>query len=98
MDKGAWQATVLGVAKSDTTEHTHTHTHYKEGLTPCWICFFYFNLCFPLALFTKGILSTHNGLPQGTLPLCLSVKPKCLCSGSSLPLDGYRKEEINFLP
>ena len=31
MDKGAWQATVDGVTKNDTTErarvHTHTHTH-----------------------------------------------------------------------
>ena len=50
-------------------------------LTPCWTCFFYFNLCFLLLLFTKRILSIHNGLPQGTPPLCLNVKPKCLCSG-----------------
>ena len=27
MDRGAWQATVHGVAGLDTTEHTHTHTH-----------------------------------------------------------------------
>ena len=37
--------------------------------------------CFPLLLFTIRILSIHNGLPLGTLPLCLNVKPKCLCSG-----------------
>ena len=28
-------------------------------------------------------LSIHNGLPQGTLPLCLKVKLKCLCSAHS---------------
>ena len=34
-----------------------------------------------MLLFTERILSIHNGLPRGTLPLCLNVKPKCLCSG-----------------
>ena len=53
----------------------------EPNLTTCWICFFYFNLCFPLLLFSKRIQSIYNGLPQGTLPLCLNVKPKCLCSG-----------------
>ena len=43
--------------------------------------FLYFNGCFLLLLFTKRILSVHKGLPRGTLPLCLNVKPKCLCSG-----------------
>ena len=66
----------------------------EQNLTPCWICFFYFNLCFPLLLFTKKILSIHNGLPQGTLPLCLKVKPKCL--GIADPfLTCEWKEEIN---
>ena len=38
MDRGGWWVTVLGVAKSDTTEqltytHTHTHTHtYTQDL------------------------------------------------------------------
>ena len=53
----------------------------EQNLATCQICFFYFNLCFPLLLFTRRILSIHNGLPRGTLPLCLNVKPKCLCSG-----------------
>ena len=50
-----------------------------EPLTTCWVCLFYFHPCFSLLLFTKRILSVHNGLPWGTLPLCLNVKPKCLC-------------------
>ena len=37
-----------------------------------------------LLLFTKRIRSIHNGLPQGALPFCLNVKPKCLCSGKHL--------------
>ena len=53
----------------------------EPNLTTRWICFFDFNLCLPLLLFTKRILSVHNGLPRGTLFLCLNVKPKCLCSG-----------------
>ena len=53
----------------------------EPNLTTSWICFFYFNLCFPLLLFTKRLLSIRNGLPRGTLPLCLNGKPKCLCSG-----------------
>ena len=44
-----------------------------------WICFFYFNLCFLLllVLITEMMLSiaisTYNGLPQGTLLLCLML-------------------------
>ena len=41
-------------------------------------------LCFPSLLFTKRLLFIHNSLPQGTLPFCLNVKPKCLCSGKHL--------------
>ena len=59
---------------------------------------FFSLLCFPLLLFTERILSIQNDLSQRTLPLCLNVKPKCLCSGPCPPMDGYRKEEINTPP
>ena len=36
----------------------------------------------------------QNGLPQRILPLCLTVKLKCLCSEPCPLVDG-RKEEIN---
>ena len=72
--------------------------YYREELTPCWICFLYFNLCFPFFLFTKRTLSIHNGLSWGTFPLCLKFKPKSLCSGPWTPVDGYRKEEMNTSP
>ena len=36
MDRRAWQATVHGVAESDTTEHTHT------GALSCFGFFFFF--------------------------------------------------------
>ena len=76
----------------------------EPNLTTCWICFFYFNLCVRLLfLFTKRILSIHNGLPGGTLPLCLNVKPKCLCLGKHpdlvhLWMAARKKKLIHALP
>ena len=74
-------------------------------------CFFYFNLCSLLLFVTtvaKRMLSIaigiHNGLPWGTLPLCLKVKLKCLCSAhretfwSCPSVNGCKKEEINTSP
>ena len=48
--------------------------YYREELIPCWICFFHFNLCFWLLLFTIRIMFIHNGLLQGNLTLCLNMK------------------------
>ena len=67
----------------------------EENLTKCWICFF--NFCFLLLLFTKWILSIHNGWPQGTLLFCLNVKPKCFVQGNILTPStcGWLQEDIN---
>ena len=49
------------------------------------------------------VVSIHDGLPRGTLPLCLNVKLKCLCSAhrETLPtcewLQKRRNEHIPFL-
>ena len=52
--------------------------------------------------FAFVVIIVHNGLPQGTLLLCLNVKLKCLCSQGDnltpLPVDDCRKEETNTSP
>ena len=83
---------------SDPTLKARLFNREEKSLIPCWICFFYFNPCFSLLLFTERILSVHNDLPQGTLPLSLNAKLKCPCSvkhPDPVHLCGYRKEEIN---
>ena len=71
---------------------------YREELTPCCICFFYFNPCSPFFMFTKRTPSIYNGLPWGTFSLCLNFKPKSLRSGPWTPVDGYRKKLTHLLP
>ena len=60
----------------------------KPILTPCWNCFF----DLPFVAFVVIII--QNGLPQKILPLCLTVKHKCLYSEPCPRVDG-RKEDIN---
>ena len=78
-------------------EQTSTVGDYngeKPILIPCWICFFDFTFVFV-------IIIIHNGLPQGTLLLCLTVKLKWLCSVHREtiwpypPVNGCRKDEFN---
>ena len=66
-----------------------------------------FLLLWPLlsVAFVRSIaIDIHNGLPWGTLPLCLNVKLECLCSAHREtpwpcpPVTGCRKEEINTSP
>ena len=34
MDRGAWQATVHGVTRTELRAHTHTHTHTQAQQAP----------------------------------------------------------------
>ena len=63
----------------------------RSILTPCWNCFF--DLLFEAFV----IIIIQNGLPQRILPLCMTIKLKCLCSELCPPVDG-RKEKIKILP
>ena len=47
-------------------------------LTPLWNCFF--DSLFPAVV----IIIIHNGLPLRTVPLCLTIGLKCLCSAHRL--------------
>ena len=64
------------------------------GKSQFWLCW---NCCFDLLFIAIVIIITQNGLPQRILPLCLTVKLKCLCLEPYPPVDG-RKEEIDISP
>ena len=67
-----------------------------------WLCVgsCFFDLLFVAAV----IIIIHNGLPHRTLPLCLNVKLKCLCSAHREIIwpcpcvNGYRKDINTPLP
>ena len=75
--------------------HQLAESQYIAGrkliLTPWWNCLFDL-LCIALV-----IIIIQNVLPQRILPLCLTVKPKYLCSEPCPPVDG-KKGEINMSP
>ena len=52
----------------------YSYCRENPNLTPCWNCFF--DLLFIAFL----VIIIQNGLPQRILPLCLTIKLKCLCS------------------
>ena len=67
MDQGAWQATVHGVAKSQTrlsdSTHTHTHSTWKEVIMvgTVFLCF-YFSVLMTVAVmgYIESWLNPHN--------------------------------------
>ena len=84
-----WETLSLIILNSIFKAHCYRE---EQIMALCWICFF--NIYFPLLLFSKKKLFIQKSLPQGTLPPCLNIKPKCLCSGPGPFVDG-RKEGIN---
>ena len=54
-------------------------------------------VAFDLLSIAFALIIIHRGLPQRILPLGLTVKLNCLCSGPCPPVDG-KKEEINTSP
>ena len=76
---------------------------YRSSPAPCHCNKIWLHVrSFLLLLFINTTLSTHNGLPRGTLPLCLNVKPKYICSGKQpdpvhLWMAVRKKKYIHFL-
>ena len=63
----------------------------KSVLTPHWNCLY------GLLSIAFVIINVHNGLSQRILPLCPTIKLKCLCS-ETCPLGDGRNKEINTSP
>ena len=62
MDRGAWQATVPGVAKREIQRKTHTHTHIIQFSSVSQLCP---TLCDPMNHSSPG-LPVHHQLPEFT--------------------------------
>ena len=91
MDRGAWLATVRGVAELDRNEHTHTHTHTIKAtfLKMCSsVTFKRFTRV--LQLSPLSIFQTIFMIPNGNLKLS-SSHSWLFCFPSS------RQLQINFL-
>ena len=72
---GIWVVSSVWLLQTKLLYKVCTDCYREEPiLTPYWICFFDFNLCFPLLLVTKRILSIYNSLSQGAVPSAVGMK------------------------
>ena len=68
MDRGAWLATIHGVAKSQTwlSMHTHTHTHSKSSLTQTFHLLEIWDRNYTKFIFIEGINEVIKEINQST--------------------------------
>ena len=98
-DKGRDQCDAMSISQRTAqmaSKPPETVLQGRANYSSIWICFF--NLCFLLLLFTERTLPIQSGLPQKPLPLYLTIKPKCPCSGPCPPVGGRMKEINTSLP